>query len=384
MLSTKIDYKMKYALTFLLFNVILLTHISCGNSGQDIDYRLIDGELKNLSTSELYLSDLSQGQQGTIIDTAVVAEDGSFYFDKAISKAGFYRLQISPEFQIVLPLHPNDEIEIKGDATDLSSIKAEGSDDVERMHEFAMFNQQVFEQQEALNNEFASIPNASSNDSIIAVFRSRYMELEQAKVDKVKKMIDKDASLLANLAFMEILDPQQEGNLPYMQKVDEALAKNYSGLIFYDNYHKKLADMGKLAIGSMAPEISLPNPEGENISLSSLRGKVVLIDFWASWCRPCRVENPNIVAAYQKYKDKGFTVFGVSLDRTKEAWVNAIKQDNLTWTHVSDLQFWNSVAAKDYGVSGIPFAVLIDEEGKIIGKNLRGKALTDKLEEVLK
>lgn len=381
--NTLKNYKMKYFITFFLFNVILLTNTSCGNSEQDDSYKLISGELKNLTASELYLTDLSQGQQGKVTDTAIVAEDGSFYFDKPISKPGFYRVQISPEFQVVLPLHPDDEIEIKGDAKNLSSIKTKGSADVERMHEFAMYNQQVFEKQEALNNEFASIPDATSNDSIINVFRTRYMELENAKVEKVKQYIDEDPSLLANLAFMELLDPQQEGNLAYMQKVDEALAKDYTGIVFYDSYHKKLTDMGKLALGSLAPEISLPNPEGQTVSLSSLRGNVVLIDFWASWCRPCRVENPNIVAAYQKYKDKGFTVYGVSLDRTKQAWVNAIKQDNLTWTHVSDLQFWNSVAAKDYGVSGIPFAVLIDKEGKIIGKNLRGKALTDKLEEVL-
>ena len=129
-------------------------------------------------------------------------------------------------------------------------------------------------------------------------------------------------------------------------------------------------------VGDEAPEIELPNPEGKVLKLSSLRGKVVLLDFWASWCGPCRHENPVTVAAYDKYKDKGFTVFSVSLDRSKARWVQAIAQDKLTWeNHVSDLQFWNSAAAARYGVESIPATFLIDASGKIIGKDLRGRDL---------
>ena len=371
---------MKYFISFLLLSGILINQSSCGNG----DYKLISGELENLNPGALYLTDLSQGQQGKVIDTAVVSEDGEFVFDNPIQKPGFYRLQIGQDFQVVLPLQPNDEIKIKGDAADPTSIKMKGSENVERMYEFSMFNYQIAQQQEALNQEFESTPNAAQNDSILTVFRGRYAEMEQAKIDKIKEMIDEKPGLLANLAFMEMLDPQNPENLKYLKKVDKALEEEYSGIVFYDSFHKKLSGMSQLAVGSEVPEISLPNPNGETVALSSLRGKVVLIDFWASWCRPCRVENPNIVAAYNKYKDKGFEIFGVSLDKTKDAWVRAIDQDNLTWTHVSDLKFWNSEAAKDYGVTGIPFAVLIDEEGKVIAKNLRGQALHQKLEEVLK
>ena len=171
---------------------------------------------------------------------------------------------------------------------------------------------------------------------------------------------------------------------PAAIKIADLITKRFEGK--FPTPVKIISDQASglrsFSIGAEAPLFAGDSPEGESISLESLRGKIVLIDFWASWCGPCRKENPNVVRVYNQYKDQGFEILGVSLDKTKARWVQAIAADKLTWLHISDLKGWRSAFAKQYGVSSIPQTVLVDAEGKIMARNLRGKALEQKLKEV--
>ena len=202
-------------------------------------------------------------------------------------------------------------------------------------------------------------------------------------LDKVLRGIPSGGSahLFALMGVINALQTQKQGNFAiYAKEFIEVYGNAYPELAAA--YQKSVDASAAFTIGGEAPNFSQETPEGEQLSLHDLRGKVLLIDFWASWCGPCRRENPNVVRMYQKYKDQGFEILGVSLDSNRDRWLGAIAADGLTWYQVSDLKGWQNAVAKQYGVSAIPHTVLLDAEGRIIARNLRGATLERKLEEL--
>lgn len=184
-------------------------------------------------------------------------------------------------------------------------------------------------------------------------------------------------------AYFVVKDFAYKLDLEAMKAVRAKFDASLDGTSYIQQIESMIARMEKVQVGSEAPDFTLPDVDGNPVSLSSFRGKYVLVDFWASWCPDCRKENPNIVAAWEKYKNKNFAVLGVSLDRSREPWLAAIEKDKLTWTHVSDLKFWSSEAAVLYCIRWIPMSFLIDPEGKIVSVGLEGEELHNKLAELL-
>ena len=240
--------------------------------------------------------------------------------------------------------------------------------------------------------------HAQARDSSIAMAQQDLSDATSGLTRFIEQYADTTKYLPNALFAVRILNPATEEQYvnTFLQTLTRRFGDAQQAKDFTERWNKMIAARkgateprpqsftGGPVMGAVAPPINLPTPEGQTLSLASLKGKYVLVDFWASWCGPCRAENPNVVAVYNQYKDKGFTVFGVSLDDDKGKWQQAIQADGLSWQHVSDLRRWESVAARDYGIESIPTNFLLDKEGKIIARDLRGPALEAKLAEVLK
>ncbi len=366
---------------FLLLVLICIFLFSCkdkSNSGS------VSGIITNLESGSILFLDYLTPTEVITVDTAVVDDNGLFNFKSTINKSGYYRLKIDNQTFLNLVFEEGDTPIINGDGSNLmNNYTIESSSESNRLKEF----------------QLAFSENRSFLDSLQRVFQSNpelIAKLQKSKVASTNEMnnryirlINEKSGSLVSLAAVQQLDPNKYAE--FYKRVDETLMKTLPTNKWVEDFHKKVGSLNILSIGNPAPDFTLNNPEGQPITLSSLKGKVVLIDFWASWCRPCRMENPNVVKAYNNYKDKGFDVLSVSLDGVpqqqtpKQDWVNAIKADGLIWkNHVSDLKGWDSSITPLFGVKSIPFTLLIDAEGNILGQNLRGEELESKLESIFK
>jgi len=331
--------------------------------------------------NQVFLDSLGP-QEAVNVASALISANGSFKINLRVPKTDIYKIRLDDKNFAFIVISPGEQIKLEaaGPKLDLN-LKVTGSVHTQNLYStmkaIEPFNQRI----DSLNKFYSAVVNTPQKDSLLPVVIDEMGKTENARKEVIADRFRKDPSSLAWLFFLDKFDISTDFEI--MEMLDKGLYGAHPENVYVGQLHKQISEERKLGIGREAPEISQLNPEGKMTSLSSLKGNIVLIDFWASWCGPCRKENPNVVQLYQKYHSKGFEVFSVSLDKSREAWLKAIADDHLTWTHVSDLGYWKSAPALLYGVSSIPFTVLIDREGKIIAKKLRGEDLERKLEELL-
>lgn len=364
----------------ILFPAFLasILFISCSNKPQGVE---IKGKLTNSSGEKMYFDELSVSSV-TTKDSVTLASDGTFKFNVKVPQSGFYRLRMSNNNFALLLLDTTEKITIGGDAKNFAgTYSIQGSANSEKIAQVNHVLQRNYYLGDSLKKVYAAYQGTPKQDSVGRALDMLYNQVKQNETFFLRKFITDNSSSIVSLSVIDRLS--SETDIDYYVKLDKALFSKYPNSDYVKSFHMRVSEMNKLGIGSAAPEISLNTPDGKMVSLSSYKGKVVLVDFWASWCRPCRAENPNVVKAYAKFHDKGFDVLGVSLDKDKGAWQKAIGDDHLTWTHISDLGMWNSSVVKSYNITGIPFSVLLDKEGKIVAKGLRGEELESAISKLL-
>ncbi|RLD77748.1 MAG: hypothetical protein DRJ10_11405 [Bacteroidetes bacterium] len=383
----------KLLLIGLLFSVMY----SCNTGTNEF---LVKGKLENADGKTIFLSEYTESGPVTV-DSAQIDKKGEFKLKGNTSYPQFFMLRTAPNQGITLIIDSADVLKISGDFEDLAmTYEVDGSENMKLVKELDKQLQVSLNKIDSLGkiyqefgteNEIDSVKKAELDDEFKTIFNTQ-KEFSKAFVDKNVSSFVSMMALSQQIAQRVPVFNITE-DLAYFEKVDKALFEKYPNSKDVLSLHKFIEQIKNptqqqqpatsFGIGNEVPNITENNPDGKKLSLSSLRGNYVLLDFWAGWCRPCRMESPNLVVNYNKYHKKGFEIFQVSLDQKREMWTDAIEKDKLgQWNHVSDLGYWQSVHARAYNIMSIPASYLLDPEGKVIGINLRGEQLGAKLMEI--
>jgi len=362
--------------------ILMMIFFGCGGVGKNTNFE-VKGTITNAENELLYFERLT-ANAALIQDSVILDDKGKFSFEGRVSEISFYRLKLANNNFLTVIVDSADYLSITADASSLlKTVQVLGSEETNQLFNINRVVLKYQAQLDTINQIYKEAYGQQNWNEVKRDLEAQFTEVKSKLTSYLKLFIDNSLGSLVTLFAINHLDPQTDTD--YFLKVDDALMDDLSGSPYVAEFHKRIESLRQtshLSIGIPAPELAFNNPEGKSVALSSLRGKIVLIDFWASWCGPCRKENPNVVRVYNRYRDKGFEIYGVSLDNNKNRWISAIKQDKIDWVQVSDLKAWKSEAAQLYNIRSIPFTYLLDREGKIIAKGLRGRTLESRLEKI--